>query len=94
MMRGVKFLPVDLYKSQATRFSIEEEGIRMPFSVFSGVGENAAYNIARVRDEGDFLSQEEFRVRAGISSTVVETLNKEGVFGDLPVSSQISLFDF
>ncbi len=94
MMRGVKFLPVDLYKSQATRFTIEEDGIRMPFSVFSGVGENAAYSIVRTRDEGDFLSQEEFRVRAGISTTVVETLNKEGVFGDIPVSAQISLFDF
>ena len=94
MMRGVRFLPVDLYKSQATRFTIEEEGIRMPFGVLSGVGENAAFNIVAARDEGDFLSQEEFRVRAGISNTVLELLNKEGVFGDIPVSAQISLFDF
>ncbi|MBQ7035072.1 MAG: PolC-type DNA polymerase III, partial [Clostridia bacterium] len=94
MMRGVRFLPVDLYKSQATRFTIEEEGIRMPFSVMNGVGENAAYNIVRARDEGDFLSQEEFRVRAGISTTVTELLNKEGVFGSIPESAQMSLFDF
>ncbi len=94
MERGVKFLPVDLYKSQATRFTIENGAIRMPFSVLSGVGENAAYNIVKARDEGDFLSQEEFRVRAGISTTVVELLNKEGVFGDVPVSAQMSLFDF
>ncbi len=94
MMRGVRFLPVDLYKSQATRFTIEEEGIRMPFSVMNGVGENAAYNIVRARDEGDFLSQEEFRVRAGISNTVTELLNKEGVFGSIPESAQMSLFDF
>lgn len=94
MMRGVKFLPVDLYKSQANRFTIEEEGLRMPFSVINGLGENAALNIVRVRDEGDFLSQEEFRARAGISTTVMETMNREGVFGDLPVSAQMSLFDF
>ena len=94
MARGVRFLPVDLYKSQATRFTVEEEGLRMPFSVINGLGENAAHNIVRVRDEGDFLSQEEFRARAGISTTVMETLNKEGVFGDIPVSAQISLFDF
>lgn len=94
MARGVRFLPVDLYKSKATAFSIEEEGIRMPFSVLSGVGENAAINIVKARDEGDILSQEEFRVRAGISTTVQELLNREGVFGDIPVSAQMSLFDF
>ncbi len=94
MCRGIRFLPVHLYKSQAKSFTIEEEGIRMPFSVLSGVGENAAYNIVKARDEGDVFSQEEFRVRAGISTTVCELLNKEGVFGDIPVSAQLSLFDF
>ena len=94
MARGIKFLPVHLYKSQATSFTIEDEGIRMPFSVLSGVGENAAYNIVKARNEGDVFSQEEFRVRAGISTTVCELLNKEGVFGDVPVSAQLSLFDF
>lgn len=92
MARGIKFLPVDLFKSQAKSFTIEEEGIRMPFSVLSGVGENAAINIVKARDEGDILSQEEFRVRAGISTTVQELLNQEGVFGDIPVSAQISFF--
>ena len=94
MVRGVKFLPVDLHKSQAVNFTIEEEGVRMPFSVMSGVGENAAHGIVKARDEGDYLSQEEFRVRAGISSTVSDLLNREGVYGDLPVSAQIGLFDF
>ncbi len=94
MARGIQFLPVDLYKSDATKFKIEENGIRMPFSVLSGVGENAALGIVKAREEGDFLSQEEFRVRAGISSTVSELLNREGVYGDLPVSAQIGLFDF
>ncbi len=94
MARGVRFLPVDLYKSQATAFVIEEEGIRMPFSVLSGVGENAAYNIVNTRDAGEVLSQEEFRVNAGISATVCELLNQEGVFGNIPASAQITLFDF
>jgi DNA polymerase-3 subunit alpha (Gram-positive type) len=94
MARGIKFLPVDIYKSQAKDFTIEEEGIRMPFSVLSGVGENAALSIVRVRDEEEILSQEEFRVKAGISTTVCETLRREGVFGDIPVSAQMSLFDF
>ena len=65
----------------------------MPFSVLSGIGENAALNIVKARDEGDILSQEEFRVRAGVSNTVIELLNQEGVFGEIPVSSQMCLFD-
>jgi len=92
MARGVKFLPVDLYKSQATRFTIEDGAIRMPFSVLNGVGENAALNIVKTRDEGDFLSQEEFCQRAKIAATVGELLRAEGVFGDLPVSAQVSFF--
>ena len=94
MCRGIKFLPVDLYKSQATSFTIEEDGIRMPFSVLSGVGENAAYSIVKTRDEEEILSQEEFRVKAGISTSVCDLLRQEGVFGDIPVSAQMSLFDF
>ncbi len=94
MARGVRFLPIDLYKSDATRFTIEDGAIRMPFSVLSGVGENAAYNIVKARDEGDIFSQEEFRVRAGVSNTVIDLLKREGVFGDIPASAQISLFDF
>ncbi len=94
MMRGIEFLPVDIYKSQAKIFTIEDGKIRMPFSVLSGIGENAAESIVKTRDEGDILSQEEFRVRAGISTTNVELMNREGVFGTIPVSSQICLFDF
>ncbi len=94
MARGVRFLPVDLHKSQATRFTIEDGAIRMPFSVLNGVGENAAYSIVRTRDEGDYLSQEEFCQRAHISATVGELLRNEGVFGEIPVSAQMSLFDF
>ncbi len=93
MARGVRFLPVDLFRSEAASFTIEDGAIRMPFSVLNGVGENAAMNIIRARNEGDILSQEEFRVRAGISGTVLELLNREGVFGDIPESSQMCLFD-
>ena len=93
MARGVQFLPVDLFRSKATAFTIENGAIRMPFSVLSGIGENAALNIVKARDEGDILSQEEFRVRAGVSNTVIELLNQEGVFGEIPVSSQMCLFD-
>ena len=37
--RGINFLPVDIKKSDATKFLVEEEGIRPPFSALSGFGE-------------------------------------------------------
>lgn len=92
MERGVEFMPVSIEHSHATDFSVEDGKIRMPFSVFSGVGENAAISIAKTRDEGGYMSQEEFRLKSGVSKTIIELFNQEGVFGDLPTSSQVTFF--
>ncbi len=92
MARGIEFLPVDLERSDATQFLPEDGKIRMPFSVFSGVGEAAAKGIAAARDRGGYISQEEFRTMAGISNTIVELFDRENVFGGLPATSQITFF--
>lgn len=92
LARGIEFLPVDVYKSEAFDFKIEDGKIRMPFSVFSGVGGNAAENIVKSRDGGPYISQEEFRTRSGVSSSVIEMFDAAGVFGDMPKTSQLSLF--
>ena len=92
MARGIEFLPVDVYKSEASEFKIEDGKIRMPFSVFNGVGETAAISIAKGREQGPYISQEEFRSRTGVSATIVENFDEAGVFGDIPKTSQISLF--
>ena len=92
MARGIEFLPVDIYSSEASEFKIEDGKIRMPFSVFSGVGETAAEKIVASRKNGPFISQDEFRERSGVSTTVLDLLNDEGVFRDIPRTSQISLF--
>ena len=92
MARGIEFLPVDVYKSEAFDFKIEDGKIRMPFSVFNGVGTNAAENIVKARKLGPYISQEEFRTRTGVSATVVEMFDEAGVFGDIPRTSQMSLF--
>ncbi|MDD6796489.1 MAG: DNA polymerase III subunit alpha, partial [Clostridiaceae bacterium] len=49
--RGLKFLPIDLYKSDATKFKVEEDGIRPPFNSISGMGNVAAESIYRVVHE-------------------------------------------
>ncbi len=92
LARGIEFLPVDVYKSKAHDFVIEDGKIRMPFSVFSGVGETAAESIENARSGGPYISQEEFRSRTGVSGTVVDMFNEAGVFGDIPRTSQLSLF--
>lgn len=92
MARGIEFLPVDVYKSDAFDFKIEDGKIRMPFSVFSGVGSNAAESIVNARADGPYISQEEFRTRTGVSATVVDLFDEAGVFGDIPRTSQMSLF--
>ena len=94
MARGVEFLPIDIYKSDALTYRIEDGKIRMPFGAMSGVGENAALALAKAR-EGveEFVSIDDFAQRAGASSSTIESLKQVGAFGSLPETRQISLFD-
>ncbi|KAA8675026.1 PolC-type DNA polymerase III [Clostridium sp. WLY-B-L2] len=90
--RGIRFLKVDLYKSSADRFLIEEEGIRIPINALAGVGESAAKNIVEAREKGEFISKEDLRIRAGVSKTVIETLDRYGALRGMPETNQLSLF--
>ncbi len=93
MERGIDFLPVDLYKSDATRCVIEDSGIRLPFTALGGTGEAAARGIVRAREEGEFLSVEDVKKRSGISSAVIGKLEENGCLKGLMKSNQLSLFD-
>lgn len=90
--RGIKFLKVNIYKSHATKFIIEGDDIRPPLSALAGVGTNAAKSIAVARQEGEFISKEDLRVRAKVSKTVIEALNEHGCLQGLPETNQLSLF--
>lgn len=90
--RGIKFLPVDLYKSDAYKFLITQDGIRPPLNALQGLGAAAAKNIVDARVNGEFLSMEDLRQKARISKAVVEILQQHGCLDGIPESSQVSLF--
>ena len=92
-LRGYEFLPIDLYKSQATRFVVEDGKIRPPFVAISGLGENAAHDLVRGREGRTFLSIEEVAAACPkVSKTHIQMLKEGGAFGSLPDTSQVSLF--
>ena len=90
--RGLKFKKVDLYISEATKFTIEEDGIRPPISALQGVGDNAAKSIVEARKQGEFISKEDLRIRSKVSKTVIETLSNHGCLEGMSETNQLSLF--
>lgn len=90
--RGYSFKTIDLYRSDATKFTIEGDALIPPFSSIQGVGTNAARNIAASREGGDFLSVEDFQSRSKASKSVIEILSSFGCFRGMPESNQLSLF--
>lgn len=90
--RGVGFIPIDLYKSDATNFIPTENGILPPLNALPGMGENAAKAIAAAREDGAFKTIEDFRIRTKSTKTIIDMLVDEGCL-DIPETDQISLFD-
>lgn len=91
--RGIKFLPIDLYKSHATRFLVEEDGLRPPINSISGMGTVAAEGIFNAAQEKSFISIEDVRKRAKIGNSGIDLLKKFDCLKGLPESDQMSLFD-
>lgn len=90
--RGIKFLPIDLYTSKAEYFIMEEEGIRPPLTSIPGLGPVDAESIVNARENGEFMSIDELRLRAKIGNSAIETLKNAGVLEGMSQSNQMSLF--
>ncbi len=90
--RGITFLPIDLYRSEATSFAVEEGKIRPPFTAVKGLGASVAEGIVKAREEGEFESMEDFQFRSGASKTIVAQLRAMGALDSIPEEKEITLF--
>ena len=92
-LRGYEFLPVDFYKSHATKFLIVDGKLLPPFVSISGLGESAAWDLMEGREGRQFLSIEEVATACPkVSKTHIQMLKDAGAFGSLPDTSQVSFF--
>ena len=91
--RGYEFLPLDIYKSHATKFLIVEGKLLPPFSCVEGMGGIAAEALAEAAKKGRFISKDDIKQRAKVSATTLDTMGGLGILGDLPESNQMSIFD-
>lgn len=90
--RGFVFENVDLYKSDAHKFLVTDKGLLPPLGAIGGIGGVAAEGIVETRKKGPFISQEDLRNRAKISTSNVEILDELGILEGMPKTDQIELF--
>lgn len=91
--RGFEFMPIDLYQAKAHLFQIIDGKLMPALSTIEGLGEKAADAVVDAALDGVFLSKDDFRQRTKVSKTVIVLMDDLGLFGDLPESNQLSLFD-
>ena len=92
--RGFGFVKIDIYRAKANRFQIVDGKLMPSFATIDGLGDKAAEMIEDEASKGKFLSREDFKNRCKVSATILETMGKLNLLGDLPHTNQISLMDF
>jgi len=90
--RGIKFVPIELDKSNSTVWDVKDEtSIYPPFSSIEGLGDTVANNIVEEREKGEFLSIEDLQKRCKVSQTLVDKMKSMGILKGMPESSQLTL---
>ena len=91
-MRGITFLPVDIVRSCATRFAIEDGSVRLPLVSVASLGDAAALSVVQAREERPFSSIQDLRDRTRLTRSHIDTLRDTGALAGLPETNQLSLF--
>ena len=92
--RGFEFMPIDIYRAKAKMFQIIDGKLMPSLASIEGMGDKAAEAVEEASKDGPYLSLDDFRQRTKVSKTVIDLMNELGLFGDLPESNQLSIFDF
>ena len=91
--RGIKFVPIELDKSNATVWNVKDEtSIYPPFASIDGLGDTVANNIVNERQKQNFLSIEDLQNRCKISATLIDKMKSMKILDGMDESSQLSLF--
>ena len=90
--RSITLLPIDIYKSHGTKFTIENGKIRIPLIGLQGLGLPTILKIVAERENSKFLSIEDLKRRTSLSQTVIEKLKNLGAIPELGETNQIKLF--
>lgn len=91
--RGFNFLPIDLYKSDAIKFKVEDGAIRPPLNSIAGMGQVAAIGIQEAREKGEFISKQDIKKRGKVGDAAIALLDKFGCLEGMSETNQMSLFD-
>ena len=92
--RGYEFLPIDIYRADSRYFQVIDGKLMASLNSIDGMGDQAADNVVEAAKDGPFLSREDFKQRTKVPQKVIDNMADLGMFGELPESNQISLFDF
>ena len=93
LQRGYQFLPIELGKSYATKYVVEDDKVRPPFTAIRGLGEAAAVALEEATMHGqEYISVEELQQASGVAQSVFDKLRDVGALGSLPETSQVDLF--
>lgn len=91
-LRGIHFLNVDLYQSDAEQFRLTPQGLVPPLVSIPGLGLTGAQRLTAARDAATFLSIDDVRRRARLSQPILVALDRLGAFKSLPAHDQLQLF--
>mgnify|MGYP001537074653 FL=1 len=93
LQRGCQFLPIELGKSYASKYVVEDGKVRLLFTAIRGLGEAAAVALEQATIHGqEYISVEELQQASGVAQSVFDKLHEVGALGNLPETSQVDLF--
>ena len=93
LQRGCEFLPIELGRSYASKYVVEDGKVRLPFTAIRGLGDAAAVALEQATMHGqEYISVEELQQASGVAQSVFDKLRAVGALGSLPETSQVDLF--